>query len=229
MWSSLDASLDMNYWNVIGGRYRGAAMVGVKYTEDAVEYLNDMECLAQETFWIIPFKGLCIIIERPTLLHVEPAGPEDRVRLHCADGPALAFADGTKVWCWHGLTIAGDLIEKRQDLTPDSIANLPNAEIRRAAIEIYGVDRFMPDAGGIVVHEDRFGKLWRRELGANEEPYCAVEVLNGSLEPDGTRRTYFLAVPERDDRRKPIRTACAAVAWTYGLTPKEYRALEIRT
>jgi hypothetical protein len=208
----------------------------VRFTQTDTDYLNDSEVLAQECLWFIPFKGLCIFIEKPTTVSVEPAGPEERVRLHCADGPALAFGDGWRVQCWHGLRIPPDLIEKRHKLTPKQIALVPNAEIRRAAIEIYGVARYMPDAGGRVIHRDAYGTLWRRDLGPDDEPYCAVEVLNGSLEPDGSRKTYFLSVPrstvlmpDRRDDGRPIDTALDAVAWTDGLRGDEYQALRVRT
>jgi hypothetical protein len=43
-----------------------------------------------------------------------------------------------------------------------------------------------------------------------------VEVENGTREPDGSRRHYFLPVPPG------ARTPHEAVAWTYGLTPDRY-------
>ncbi len=46
---------------------------------------------------------------------------------------------------------------------------------------------------------------------------------NGSLEPDGSRKRYFLLVPPT------CRTAIEAVAWTYGLTAEEYGNLRVRT
>ncbi|MCA0423569.1 MAG: hypothetical protein LCH61_09635 [Proteobacteria bacterium] len=222
-------AFDTNYANVWLAHYQAAESIGTKYDSSIDDYRQDMEIIATECFMMLPFDGLCVVVDRPTTCRMEPSGPNDRMRLHAEDGPALEFADGWKVWSWHGLQIPGDLIEKRNELTTDSIMAMTNAEQRRVAIEIYGVDRFMPDAGGVVVQQDRYGKLWRRDLGADEEPYCAVEVLNGSLEPDGTRKTYFLAVPERNDRRRPIKTALSAVAWTYGLTPAEYRQLAVRT
>ena len=46
---------------------------------------------------------------------------------------------------------------------------------------------------------------------------AAVEVVNGTAEPDGTRKHYFLQVPPT------VRSAREAVAWTYGLTEQRYR------
>jgi len=47
-------------------------------------------------------------------------------------------------------------------------------------------------------------------------------VVNGSPEPDGTFRHYFLQVPAT------VRSAREGVAWTYGLTEHRYR-LAVRT
>jgi hypothetical protein len=50
-----------------------------------------------------------------------------------------------------------------------------------------------------------------------------VEVMNGTPEVDGSRKTYWLRVPPW------VRTAGEAVAWTYGMTADEYRGLSVRT
>jgi len=47
-------------------------------------------------------------------------------------------------------------------------------------------------------------------------------VVNGTPDPDGSHRRYFLRVPPN------VRTAHEAVAWTYGLTAREYEP-RIRT
>jgi hypothetical protein len=46
-----------------------------------------------------------------------------------------------------------------------------------------------------------------------------VEVENGTREPNGWRRRYFLRVPPN------MRSAHEAVAWTFGLTPEQYAAV----
>lgn len=94
------------------------------------------------------------------------------------------------------------------------------------------------EIGGKLVHEDATGKLWRtstdritngrRMVSPNGESdivddIAVVEVVNGSLEPDGSRKSYHLSVPPT------CQTATEAVAWTYGLSAKEYEGLQVRT
>jgi hypothetical protein len=106
------------------------------------------------------------------------------------------------------------VVEARQ-LPVSAILAEPNVELRRLMIERYGVARFRRGAGGRLVHEDRWGRLWRLAL-PGDEPLVTVEVTNATPEPDGQRRYYELRVPPT------MRTALGAVAWTFGIRPAEY-------
>jgi hypothetical protein len=53
--------------------------------------------------------------------------------------------------------------------------------------------------------------------------WAAVEVVDGTAGPDGSRKRHFLRVPTT------MSSAREAVAWTYGLSPDEYARLELRT
>jgi hypothetical protein len=91
-------------------------------------------------------------------------------------------------------------------------------------IERYGYGRYMTDCGGTLAHEDRIGKLWRhKNSGARGDEISVVEVVNGTPEPDGSFKRYFLSVPPE------CQTATEAVAWTYGMTEKQYANLRGRT
>jgi len=49
-----------------------------------------------------------------------------------------------------------------------------------------------------------------------------LQVRNGTPEPDGTHRDYFLSVSPA------MRSPHEAVAWTYGLSPEQYDVM-VRT
>ena len=81
-----------------------------------------------------------------------------------------------------------------------------NVEVRRVLVERFGEERRVREGGSVLVHEDATGRLWRRDaeqrppgMGSwwrpRDEPIVMVEVVNSTLEPDGSRRTYFLRVP----------------------------------
>jgi hypothetical protein len=181
---------------------------------------------ARTCHWWWPYKGLALAAERPTTLHVDEQG-----RLHCPDGPAIAYADGWSVFAWHGLRIEdADLILKPEGVTVARIRDEANAEIRRMLLTRYGFDRFVQDAGALPVHADAFGTVYRCDL-ADDEPLVIVRVTNSTPEPDGSIKEYALRVhPElrpmhRDGTYgdpQPL-TARNAVASSFGLRGEQYQ------
>lgn len=156
---------------------------------------------------------------------MEPVpGNEDELRLHCVDGPALRYRDGWPVYAIHGVRVDNpDWIIDRSQLTPDRILAEENAEVRRVMVDQYGTQRFLGDAGAVLIHEDpEWGKLWRREM-PGDEPLVMVEVVNSSPEPDGHFKDYFIRVP-------PTMTETyAAIAWTFPLKDGQRYAPEVQT
>jgi len=164
--------------------------------------------------------GLAIVSERPLVLR-----RDDRGRPHCADGPAIAWADGLEAFAWHGVAVEPWVIREPERITVATIDAEQNAEVRRVLVERFGEERLVREGGAELLDSDVVGRLWRRRIDAEptrwgprrEEPVVMVEVLNSTPEPDGTRKTYFLRVPPK------LRTAREAVAWTFGLSGSQYR------
>lgn len=138
-------------------------------------------------------------------------------RLHSWDGlPAAEWANGGGVYFWRGVGMTESAGRNPDRVTPSRIAGWANAERRRVAIERIGLERFLTGLDARVVQQDDYGRLWRTERDIGGEPLVAVEVVNATVEPDGTYRRYFLRVPPE------ARTARWAVAWTFGLTWRAY-------
>jgi len=117
----------------------------------------------------------------------------DQVRLHCEDGPAFVWRDIARYW-WHGFQVPEQVIVKPETLTVSQIEAELNAEVRRVMVERYGHARFIQDAGAWLVDEHpQFGRLWRADA-PDDEPLVMLEVKNATLEPDGTRKMYWLRV-----------------------------------
>ena len=159
--------------------------------------------------WCWVFERLAVITERPTELRLDEEG-----RLHAPDGPAMTWADGFGLFAWHGRLVPRRFIEMER-LTVPAILAERDVELRRLMIERYGVGRFRRHADARLVHQDRWGSLWRLAL-PGDEPLTTVEVVNATPEPDGRRLRYELRVPPT------MRTALGAVAWTFGLSPAQY-------
>lgn len=149
--------------------------------------------------------------ERPVTLLLDERG-----RLHSHKGPAIAYSDGWGIYASHGVRLEPWVIDEPAKITPKLIDEEANAEVRRVMIERFGAPRYMREGGAILVHEDKRGKLWRKER-AGDTSLDMIEVVDSTPQPNGEAKTYYLRV-------KPgSKTASAAVAWTFGLESRQYR------
>jgi hypothetical protein len=189
----------------------------------SMEYLHDVCGLRRQTealaglwqvarhaSWIVPHAHVCWLMERPELIRQDATG-----RLHAPDGPALRYGDGSKVYAWKGILVPARLIEQRDSIDVRSVEAAHDPQIRRCMIDILTPQRFIEQGGAYRVAQDDTGILWRQRW--RWEAWAAVEVINGTPEPDGTFKHYFLQVPPT------VRTPREAVAWTYGLSERNYR------
>jgi len=156
------------------------------------------------------YDNLCFVCDHPVKMNLN-----DRLELHSETEEAIRFADGYKIYSWSGTIVDRYVIERPELITIKDIEDEENIEVRRAKMERYGLGRYLTDTNATVLQQDEFGTLYQKE-GEDQEPILMVKVMNCTAEPDGTYREYFLRVPP------DIRTAKAAVAWTFGLSESEY-------
>jgi hypothetical protein len=177
------------------------------------ERLAGLRRVTRAAGWWWPLERVAVMTDRPFALHRDEQG-----RLHRPDGPALAYTDGSGLHAWHGTLVPSELIARLPELRVDDITAEPNVELRRVMREAYGLERYLRDAGGSLVSKDAYGRLWRLHRPGSEA-LVMVEVVNATPEPDGSHATYWLRVPP------DIRSAHAAVAWTFGRNEGNYRPL----
>jgi hypothetical protein len=181
------------------------------------EPLAGLSLLAANAGWLQAHAHACWLSERPDLLRGDV-----RDRLHGADGPALRFGDGWSVWAWRGVEVPRAMIEHPEEITLAAIDEEANVQIRRCMIEIMTPQRYVAAGGAVRIAQDETGVLWRKNW-LHADSWAAVEVINATPEPDGTRKHFFLQVPPN------LQTAREAVAWTYGMRPEVYARLVART
>lgn len=181
------------------------------------EPLRGLMQLATSVGWLQPHEQTCWLAERPNRLCGDA-----RDRLHHASGPALRYPDGWSVWAWRGVEVPRWIIAHSDRITLASIDEQVDVQVRRCMIEIMTPERYIALGGATRIAEDETGILWRRNWLA-ADAWAAVEVVNATPEPDGTRRHFFLQVPAN------LRTAREAVAWTYGMRTEAYAQLVQRT
>ena len=191
-----------------------ARKIGVKYLPKTDAALDAYRAYAAACGVSYFYPGAAFISDRPDRISFDHMR-----RLHADDGPALRWRDGYGIYAWHGMRIPGELIEKRHEMTPKSITAISNAEHRRAAMEIYahvhGPNKFVKDLGATIVSSDKCHGRPRRLYRLGDQQW--VHVINGSKEPDGTRREFLLGVPG------DVTTPHEAVAWSYGRPHGKYK------
>lgn len=181
------------------------------------EALTGLWLIARHCGWMLPQRHVCWLSEHHHTLQRDARG-----RLHCATGPAVAYHDGWSVYAWKGVEVPPFVIEQPRRITLGRINAEQNVHVRRCMIEIMTPERFIGLGGADRVCEDETGVLWRKNWWPWDS-WAAVEVINGTPEPNGAHKHYFLQVPPE------MITAREAVAWTYGLSERQYSRLTYRT
>lgn len=181
--------------------------------EKETELLQGLTKLAQHAGWCIPCQDVCFLSERHNVLN-----RDDQGRLHCEDGPAVAYPDGFEIYSWHGIEIPAEWITRKGHLTAETVLNWSNIEQRRCAAEIIGWDKVLEQLSPQVLDQatPSIGTLLRVDLpGSPGEKFLKVQC--------GTGRTFVLAVPQH------VTSAIEANAWTYDVPVEVIQELEART
>jgi hypothetical protein len=194
--------------------YDFARRWGVKY-DDASERRLNLWCslLRSANSWIWPLKGAVVLTECPAAIHRDQEG-----RMHNDAGAAVMYRDGWGVYAIHGVRVTQQIVEQPQSLTVQQIRDERNLEVRRVMLDRFGSERYLRESDAQLICADAIGKLWRVDV-EDDEPIVAVEVLNSTPEPDGSRKTYWIRVPP------DTRTPKGGIAWSFDVPEELYEPL----
>ncbi|TKK90536.1 hypothetical protein FDA94_05965 [Herbidospora galbida] len=185
-----------------------------------VEGIDLWDRAARAGGWWVPFRQVCVVVDRPCVVHTQP-GPEPGVVLvHGDDGPAVVYRDGRSAYAWRGLSVPPWVVEEP---TAARIRDESDPDIRLAAIQRMGWPEFVDQTAGRLIATAPDPGNDAELLLYDVMEHTVLIVVNGTVERDGTRRRYGLIVPE--DVADPVEAA----AWTYGITAPLYRQLVRRT
>lgn len=201
----------------------------LEFSMKDLSYLE--ETLAKSCCAVHWFDDVAVIIDRPKKFLTDQGGT-----LHNDEGKALEFRDGTGLYAWHSYILApeyGKYIDDKKLLTSDIIDRENNIELRRVLLEVYGFDNYLANKKAKVIDEDELHGFPRRllefEVGKSSPiTVRVIEVHNGSLEADGSRRKFLIGAVRHPTTREFPKTAAEAVAWSYGRPAKKYKE-QVRT
>lgn len=214
----------------------------LKFGIKECERINGLFKIGQSANWWAPFDTCCIICERPSVLHLEPAVPRDpnadpndplpARRLHCIDGPAIQWPDGWGVYAIRGARVPEKYFT--EPVTVEDVMNEPNVEVKRVLVEekFGGWGEFAEALGAkpmkhLPNYKDDWGELWWVEMPAegltdNGQPLVFVRVIDSSRSQiDGTRRPYTINVPPT------IKSPLEGIAWSFNLSVEEYLNVKV--
>lgn len=180
----------------------------VPEVSQALKTIDSLLQLTRVAGWYLPHAKVCWLSQRPVHYSFD-----DRGQPHSSTGPAITFPDHFQVYAWHGVLVNEKAILRPHELTVEEIDSETNAEVRRVLIERLGEEKYFQSGETIVIDEDpEVGTLlMKRNHNRQEEPILMVRVENSTVEPDGSRKIYYLRVPPG------METAREAVAWTFGV------------
>lgn len=176
------------------------------------EEISGLVQVAKHCGWLWVFDELAIITEKPIKVKFD-----EQNRLHCENGPAIEYADGLKVYSWHGQTIPSEWIEN--GVTATTALTWPQVEQRRAACEILGWVHILKELNGKVIDEDS-----DPEIGSLiEVDIPDIGIARFIKVQCGTKREFALPVPPE------LKTALGAQAWMVGLNESDFDKPDFRT
>lgn len=153
---------------------------------EETEPLTGLLRLCRSANWALPYSKICWVSDRHNIVATDEAG-----RLHCENGPALAYRDGWSQWYIHGVAVTEQIIMSPETQTIAEIHADTNEERRRIRIERYTWERYLKDSGAEVVdqrHNDRDNQeevLYVTSTGLKR--FC--------VQDPTTTRKYALGVP----------------------------------
>ena len=211
-------------WENFYGQHEAHRLSFYEYFHDVCDLKEETKPLeglweiAKNAGWVLPFKDICFISERPCILNVDEEG-----RLHSLDKSALEYPDGWKIYSVHGVRVPDFVVTNPEKITLDIINKENNTEVRRVMLERFGHERYIEESNATLIDEDIDSldhSLKLYSIDFPDKPLTLLKVINSSPEPDGTFKTYWIPVPP------VMESAKEAQAWTFGLEKDEYTPIK---
>ena len=209
-WGGMDA-----YW-VAWGQF--AEHIGVPI--DKQEHFHAYIDFSKNCGVSYLYPGFAFVSDRPTVLM-----KDHETRLHCEDGPALAFKDGYEVYTWHGKNVPDEWIKSNP--TARDILTETDMEVRAAGFEIIGWANMLDELGAVIVDIDDdpvIGALYEVSLPELEGKHLIAKYTcprNGVMGQPVPKLNHLNGTE--------ITSILGAKAWMAEMTLEEYMPPEIRT
>lgn len=179
--------------------------------------------LAKLAGWMWFYKDLVVVSEKPIRITMNGQN-----QLHNEKKAALEYRDGTKLYCFNGVSLPEKWVLQRESMDPTEIFECEDTDKRAAGIALYGYDRLKDRLDYKIIEGDP-----TTDIGALVE--IAIPGLSRRgrfLEAVCPRNgPVFLGIPYNNpwDDDREINTAVGAQAFLAGFPESAYQHPPIRT
>lgn len=136
-----------------------AVSVGEAPSKRRAEIRHFVEA-ARNCFAWRPFKRVVLMCERPKEIRHRD------FRLHCDDGPALVWPDGSRVWALNGVIASQHIVETPAgQLSPKCALHTDDERLRAEIIRKIGPERFCAELDAKVIDRERNNELIAIDIG----------------------------------------------------------------
>jgi hypothetical protein len=137
VWASVRASVRASVWDSVRasvgdsgyGQHDASWLAFYEYFRQQCGLASQTERLtglieqSKHAGWYIPHQHICWVSERHHVLV-----RDERGRLHCENGPAVAYPDGWAIYAWHGVRVPESVILHRDKVTVKQIMAEQNTD-----------------------------------------------------------------------------------------------------
>jgi len=156
--------------------------------------------------WVLPFRDFCIVSQRPTYAW------DNQGNFHADGEPAIAFADGTGFYYFHGVRLPEKYQIPSEQWQANWLLTEPNAEVRRALIQGLGYGRICQELAANVID------IWQGYELLKIQAYIDFEdILLLKMTCPSTGHIHALRVPPQ------LKSAREAIRWVnWDIDPQEF-------
>lgn len=187
VWQSVRQSVEQSVY----GQHDSAWLAFYDYFAEVcdlkieTEKLNGLWWLAKNAGWAVPHTNICFVSERHNVCKLENG------RIHCDNGPAIAYPDGFSIYAIHGVAVPENVVMSPKSQTIQEIESESNSEVQRIRIERFGWEKYLNGVHAVIVEQrinDRDCQAERLYRMANgQQRFVCIDPSTG--------RQYALGVP----------------------------------
>jgi hypothetical protein len=165
----------------VSASLKAFAEFGIDINETAHTFM----ALNDHVWWMYPGKDVAHVSDRPTHFRMD-----NENRLHCENGLAIEFIDGTGIAAWHGQTIPNEWVLGNPPSAHEAL-HWPQMDQRSAACEIIGWHNILDELNAEVIH-DSHDPIWGKLVEVDIPDSGKERFLDAIC---GTGRRFCLPVP----------------------------------